>query len=78
MRPSLLSGVAAPAIVRQVGFAHTLSIGHRRQLRHIIRKTHAQYFRDVPTDVECDKLIDSFGPRVAAKMVMDAQSRGKV
>lgn len=74
---SLLSGSSSAAIVRRVGFATVLSIGDRRQLRAIVRKTHAQYFRDVPSDLECDKLIDSFGPQAAAAMVLRAEAAGR-
>lgn len=62
-----------------MSFASIISLEDRRRLRHIVRKVHLSHYpTDKLTDVECDKLIDSWGPEVAADIVRKAVDAGKI
>lgn len=62
-----------------MSFASIISIEDRRRLRHIVRKVHLSHYpTDKLTDVECDKLIDAWGPEVAADIVRKAFDAGQI
>lgn len=45
-----------------MSFLKTLSLKDRRRLRTIVKKTHLHYYpKNMITDYEADKLVESFG-----------------
>lgn len=61
------------------GFTTQLKIGDRRRLRLVIRNVHLKHYpTERLTDYECDKLIDAWGPEVAAQQIRDAMTLGLV
>ena len=63
--------VSTPAIIsRPMRFGDELGYEDRQTLRSVVRKVHRNYFRDPPTDVQCDQLIDSLGPEAQRKILM--------
>lgn len=64
---------AAPALIhRAVKFGDDLSFEDRQTLRHVVRRVHRKYFRDIPTNAECDQLIEALGPEAQLKMLKAA------
>lgn len=64
-------------IIQLGGFSTQLSLGDRRRLRSIIKKVHLNWYpSEMLTDYECDKLIDAWGPEVAAAEVKKAVDAG--
>jgi hypothetical protein len=62
-----------------MSFASIISIEDRKRLRHIVRKVHLSHYpADKLTDIECDKLIDAWGPDVAASIVRKAVDAGQI
>jgi len=60
-------------------FTSVISDRDRERLRKIIRKVHfANYPTDMLTDYECDKLINAWGPKVAAYEIKKHMDRGDV
>lgn len=56
-----------------VSFLTSISFNDLQRLRAIVRQTHMKYYpMDFCTDRECDKLIDSFGPKVVDKLLKRA------
>lgn len=61
---------STPAIIsRPMGFGDQLHYEDRQTLRHVVRKVARHYFRDPPTDAQCDDLIDKLGPIAQQKML---------
>lgn len=49
-----------------------ISMADRRKLRTIVKKVHLKFLpSDLVTDKECDKLIESLGPRVREKLLKE-------
>jgi hypothetical protein len=62
-----------------MSFASIISIEDRRRLRHIVRKVHLSHYpTDKLTDIECDRLIDAWGPETAASIVRKAVDAGQI
>lgn len=60
-------------------FTSILSEADRERLRAIVRKVHLQHYpAHLLTNYECDKLIDSWGPEIAASLVKKAVDAGLV
>ena len=60
-------------------FASILSEADRERLRAIVRKVHlVHYPAHLLTNIECDKLIDAWGPEIAASLVKKAVDQGLV
>jgi hypothetical protein len=81
MKASLLrASVAAPAIVRRVDatFSDDLTIEDRRRLRAIVLKTHRFLFAADPSTRHIDQVIDSIGPEVGRKLVLQALASNQV
>lgn len=68
-KAALNSSVSAPAIITRRGFSDDLTLEDRRAMRAVVRKVHAKWFREPPSDYECDKLIDAIGPVAQSKMI---------
>lgn len=61
------------------GFTTQLSLADRRRLRLVIRNVHLKHYpTEHLTDYECDKLIDAWGPEVAANQIRQAMTAGLV
>lgn len=61
---------STPAIItRPIGFGDELRYEDRVTLRHVVRKVARHYFRDIPTDAQCDDLIEKLGPIAQQKML---------
>ena len=61
------------------GFTTQLNLADRRRLRLVIRNVHLNHYpTEHLTDYECDKLIDAWGPEVAAQQIRDAMTLGWV
>jgi hypothetical protein len=61
------------------GFTTQLNLADRRRLRLVIRNVHLKHYpTEHLTDYECDKLIDAWGPEVAAQQIRDAMTLGLV
>lgn len=61
------------------GFSTQLKWGDRLRLRAIVRKVHLSFLPDeYLTDYECDKYIDSLGPKVCAAEIERHVARGNV
>jgi hypothetical protein len=58
-------------------FSSQLSELDRQRLRKIVRVTHRKIMTVglEPTDLECDKLIDSLGPEIQEQLVKEAVDR---
>lgn len=80
MKSTLLTGIASPAIIqrRDATFGDDLTLEDRQRLRAIVIKTHRFCFAVDPSTRHVDQLIDSLGPEVGRKMVMQALADGKV
>lgn len=66
-------------LIQLGGFSTDLSLMDRRRLRTIIRNVHLKWYpKEKLTDYECDKLIDAWGPEVAAIEVRKAVDGGLV
>lgn len=64
-----------------MAFSSQLSRQDRDLLRGIVRKIHfahveAKHGKAFVTDKECDKLIDSFGPEIAERMIRFGVDKG--
>jgi hypothetical protein len=61
------------------GFSTKLSLEDRQRLRAIIRKVQLRWLpAEYLSDRECDRLIDAWGPEVAAAVVRDGRAAGFV
>jgi hypothetical protein len=60
-------------LVRAMSFGELLSWADRARLRAIVRSTHRMYFADVPTNAQCDQMIEAIGPGLAAAMLKVAR-----
>jgi hypothetical protein len=62
-----------------MSFASIISIEDRRRLRHIVRKVHLSHYpADKLTNVECDKLIDAWGPEVVSDIIRKTMNAGQI
>lgn len=55
-----------------------ISEADRERLRKITRKHASFYFAGEPTNAQVDQLIDSLGPKVAARLVKKAVDTGEI
>lgn len=66
----------------QVGswnFVGELSVQDLRRLRQIVRKVHMRYHpTELVSDYEADRIIESFGPEVAASLIRTGVDGGYV
>ena len=71
--PDYLTDSAAIIPVADGGFSATITPKDRARLHQILRKVHFRTFpKEWITDRECDKLLDAWGPAVAATLVKAA------
>jgi hypothetical protein len=61
-----------------MSFIQELSWTDLQRLRHVVRRVHRKYFRDEPTLVEIDQLIESLGAEVAEAHIKVAVDRNLV
>jgi hypothetical protein len=70
------------ATAPQIGdwnFLGELSVQDLRRLREIVRKVHMRYHpAELVTDYEADRIIESFGPEVAASLIRTGLDGGFV
>ena len=60
-------------------FVGELSVQDLRRQREIVRKVHMRYHpMDLVTDHEADRIIESFGPEVAASLIRTGVDGGYV
>jgi hypothetical protein len=60
-------------------FSSRLTYADRQRLRAIVRKVHLAHCpSDKLTDLDCDKLIDAWGPEVATTIIRHAVDSGRV
>ena len=53
-----------------MSFLNSLSLKDRRRLRTIVKKTHLSYYpKNMITDYEADKLVESFGEETVFNML---------
>ena len=53
-----------------MSFIKTLSLKDKRRLRTIVKKTHLSYYpKNMITDYEADKLVESFGEETVFNML---------
>lgn len=56
-----------------------ISLAERRKLRQIVRKVHLKFLPEASvTDRECDKLIESLGPKVRERLLREAIDKNLV
>jgi len=61
------------------GFSTTLSYKDRQRLHKVLRKVHLKHLPShLLTAVECDKLLDAFGPKVQETLLRQAVDAGVV
>ena len=61
-----------------MSFVQTLTIRDRRRLRAVVKKVHLKnYPKEMITDYEADKLIESFAPNVVEKFLKLGVDSGK-
>ena len=61
-----------------MSFVQTLTIRDRRRLRAVVKKVNLKnYPKEMITDYEADKLIDSFAPNVVEKFLKLGVDSGK-
>lgn len=77
-RPEVYGRYVPPGLEPKSGMAMDLTPKDRARLRNVVRRTHRSFFRDEPSTAMLDELIDSLGPRVAAKMVRKAVDEHRV
>jgi hypothetical protein len=66
----LAAGTSGPAIItRREKWSDDLSLEDRNMLRAVVRKVHRKYFRDIPTDAQCDQFIEAQGQIAQRKML---------
>ena len=65
----------AGLIARPVRFGDDLAYEDRKTLRTVVRKVHAKWFKDEPSNRDCDRLIDALGPGIQAKLLKAKTSR---
>lgn len=67
-------------LIEEAGtFSSRLTYTDRQRLRAVVRKVHlAHYPAEKLTDLECDKLIDAWGPEVATSVLRQAVDAGRV
>ena len=62
-----------------MSFVSTLSVKDLNRLRIIVKKVHLSYYpKDMITNYEADKLIDSFGPEVVADLLKQHIDTGNI
>ena len=60
-----------------MSFISTISSQDLTLLRGIVRKVHLAYVpKEVATDKECDKLIESLGPEIVERMIKFGVDKG--
>lgn len=60
-------------------FVGELSVQDLRRLRQIVRKVHMRYHpTELVSDYEADRIIESFGPEVAASLIRTGVDGGYV
>ena len=60
-------------------FVGELSVQDLRRLRQIVRKVHMRYHpAELVRDYEADRIIESFGPEVAASLIRTGVDGGYV
>jgi hypothetical protein len=62
-----------------MGFSSQLSQQDRDLLRNIVRKVHLRHVglkHGEVSNMECDKLIDSFGPEIVERMIKFGVDKG--
>lgn len=60
-------------------FSSRLTFTDRQRLRSVVRKVHLRHYpADKLTDLECDKLIDAWGPEVATDIIRQAVDSGRL
>ena len=63
----------------EAGFSTTLSLKDRQRLHTVIRKVHLRHLpAHLLTALECDKLLDAWGPKVQQRLVQLAVDHGVV
>ena len=60
-------------------FSSRLTYTDRQRLRLVVRKVHLKHYPvEKLTDLECDKLIDAWGPEVATDIIRQMVDSGRV
>lgn len=61
------------------GFTSLISDKDRIRMHRIIRKVHiAHYPTEMITDYECDKILDAWGPKIAAMEIKKHMDAGDI
>lgn len=60
-------------------FSSRLSYTDRQRLRLVVRKVHLKHYpTEKLTDLECDRVIDAWGPEVSTDIIRRAVDSGRV